>query len=141
MNKKVADELMAGLREAIDDVEGRYVGGLRVWEIPPGEIKRARERLALSQSEFADRFGFSVRNLQKWEQGAARPSGAARAFLTVIAREPRAVMRALATQRAARRGSLAKVETRRTARSPVMAAHSGAPECRPARHSRRRRRY
>ncbi len=117
MSKKVADELMAGLREAIGYVEGRRAGGVRVWEIPPGEIKAARERLELSQGEFADRFGFSVRNLQKWEQGAARPSGAARAFLTVIAREPRAVMRALGTMRIAGRASLARVDKRSAARS------------------------
>ncbi len=111
MSKKAADELMAGLREAIGYVEGRRARGMRVWEIPPGEIKAARERLELSQSEFADRFGFSVRNLQKWEQGVARPSGAARAFLTVIAREPRAVMRA------AGRASLARVDKRSAQRT------------------------
>ena len=102
MGKKVADDIMAGLREAIDYVQGRRARGMRVWEMPPGEIKAMRERLALSQAEFAERFGFSVRNVQKWEQGAARPSGAARAFLTVIAREPGAVMRALDTGRVAR---------------------------------------
>jgi putative transcriptional regulator len=112
MSRKVADEIMAGLREAIDYVGGRRAKGLRVWEIPPGAIKAARQRLALSQADFADRFGFSVRNLQKWEQGAARPSGAARAFLTVIAREPRAVMRALKTARPATRASIAKVARR-----------------------------
>jgi putative transcriptional regulator len=114
MSKKVADEIMAGLREAIAHVEGRRVKGLRVWEIPPGAIRAARQRLAFSQAEFADRFGFSVRNLQKWEQGAARPSGAARAFLTVIAREPRAVMRALKAAQPSGRASMAKV-ARRTA--------------------------
>ena len=117
MSKKVARELMAGLREAIGYVEGRRARGMRVWEIPPREIKAARERLELSQSEFADRFGFSVRNLQKWEQGAARPSGAARAFLMVIAREPRAVMRALGTTHATGRASLAKITRRKGARS------------------------
>lgn len=112
MSKKVAAEIMAGLREAIDYVRGRRVKGLRVWEIPPGAIKAARQRLALSQADFADRFGFSVRNLQKWEQGAARPSGAARAFLTVIAREPRAVMRALKTARPAGRLATARIARR-----------------------------
>ncbi len=113
MSKKIADEIMAGLREAIDYVEGRRVAGVRVWEIPPSAIRAARQRLALSQADFADRFGFSVRNLQKWEQGAARPSGAARAFLTVISREPRAVMRALKSARPAGRASMAKIARRR----------------------------
>ncbi len=84
-------------------------------EISPGEIRAARERLELSRGEFADCFGFSVRNLQKWEQDVARPSGAARACLTVIAREPRAVMRALGTMCAAGRDFLGK--GRQTART------------------------
>ena len=121
MSKKVADDLMAGLREAIDYVEGRPAKGLRTWEIPPDEIKAARQRLAPSQAEFADRFGFSVRNLQKWEQGAARPSGAARAFLTVIAREPRAVTRALAAERRVSRQTATKI-VRRSARVSRTAA-------------------
>ncbi len=125
MSKKVANELMAGLREAIAYVEGRRPRGIRVWEIPPRAIKAARERLALSQAEFADRFGFSVRNLQKWEQGAARPSGAARAFLTVIAREPRAVMRALNGARSAGRATAAKVVTRRAKHSPAGRVREG----------------
>jgi len=37
------------------------------------EIKELRQSLGLSQSEFAKEFGFSVRTLQKWEQGAAQP--------------------------------------------------------------------
>jgi putative transcriptional regulator len=49
----------------------------------------------MSQSQFAAYFGVSVRTVQEWEQGRAVPSGAARAFLTVIDREPDAVRRAL----------------------------------------------
>ncbi|HUI41479.1 MAG TPA: hypothetical protein VL523_05885 [Terriglobia bacterium] len=37
----------------------------------------------------------SVRTVQEWEQARVVPSGAARAFLTVIRREPDAVRRAL----------------------------------------------
>ena len=46
--------------------------------------------------EFAARFGFSVKNVQNWEQGLRRPEGPARAYLHVIEREPEAVARALA---------------------------------------------
>ena len=49
----------------------------------------------MSQSQFAAYFGVSVRTVQEWEQGRVVPSGAARAFLTVIDREPEAVRRAL----------------------------------------------
>lgn len=105
MTKSAYEQIRAGLLDAIDFVEGRRTKGYRVWTMPPSEIRAARKRLALSQAEFAERFGFSVKNLQKWEQGVCRPSGAARAFLQVIAREPRAVTRALGATRIARRDS------------------------------------
>jgi putative transcriptional regulator len=63
----------------------------------PQEIDTAliRKKINMSQSQFADYFGVSVRTIQEWEQGRAVPSRCARAFLTVIDREPEAVHRAL----------------------------------------------
>jgi putative transcriptional regulator len=63
----------------------------------PEEINtaRIRKKINMSQSEFAAYFGVSVRTVQEWEQGRVVPSGAARAFLIVIDREPDAVRRAL----------------------------------------------
>ncbi len=63
----------------------------------PDEIDtaRIREKINMSQSQFAAYFGVSVRTVQEWEQGRAIPSRSARAFLTVIDREPEAVRRAL----------------------------------------------
>jgi len=63
----------------------------------PEEINtaRIRKKINMSQSEFAAYFGVSVRTVQEWEQGRVVPSGAARAFLIVIDREPEAVRRAL----------------------------------------------
>lgn len=59
------------------------------------DVKAIREKISLSQSEFAKLFGLSKRTLEHWEHGRRVPSGPARAFLTVIAREPDAVRRAL----------------------------------------------
>jgi len=63
----------------------------------PDEINtaRIRKKIKMSQSQFAAYFGVSVRTVQEWEQGRVVPSGAARAFLIVIDREPDAVRRAL----------------------------------------------
>ncbi|HKM54771.1 MAG TPA: helix-turn-helix domain-containing protein [Isosphaeraceae bacterium] len=63
----------------------------------PDEINtaRIRKKINMSHSQFAAYFGVSVRTLQEWEQGRVVPSGAARAFLTVIDREPDAVRRGL----------------------------------------------
>ena len=59
------------------------------------DVKAIRQKVGMSQDVFAGHFGVSKRTLQDWEQGRRHPSGAARAFLVVIDREPGAVRRAL----------------------------------------------
>ena len=58
-------------------------------------VRDVREGLGLSQAEFADRFGMSVRSLQEWEQARRLPDLAVLAYLRVIERNPRAVLSAL----------------------------------------------
>jgi len=57
--------------------------------------KLIRRALGLTQEEFADRFRIPIGTLRDWEQGASEPDQAARAYLTVIARNPEAVIKAL----------------------------------------------
>jgi putative transcriptional regulator len=59
------------------------------------DVKAIRQKVGMSQEVFAGHFGVSRRTLQDWEQGRRQPSGAARAFLVVIDREPQATRRAL----------------------------------------------
>jgi putative transcriptional regulator len=59
------------------------------------DVRNVREKLNLSQSEFAARFGFSPACIRNWEQGRNRPAGAARILLAVIDRNPSAVEEAL----------------------------------------------
>ena len=61
------------------------------------QIKVTRRALGLTQEEFADRFRIPLGTLRDWEQGKSEPDQAARAYLTVIARNPRAVTEALNT--------------------------------------------
>ena len=58
-------------------------------------LREVREDLGLSQAEFAQRFGMSVRSLQEWEQARRLPDLAVLAYLRVIERNPRAVESAL----------------------------------------------
>ncbi|CAN5902704.1 DNA-binding transcriptional regulator [soil metagenome] len=57
--------------------------------------KIIRRALGLTQQEFATRFRIPLGTLRDWEQGAAEPDRAAQAYLTVIARDPKAVTKAL----------------------------------------------
>ncbi len=59
-------------------------------------IVAARQKLGLSQSQFARLLGISLRTLHHWEQGTRTPSGAARVLLRVAARHPQLVLRAAA---------------------------------------------
>lgn len=64
---------------------------------PPSaaEVRALRERLSLSQTQFANRFGFRVETIQQYEQGRRTPSGPAATLLRVIAADPEAVQRAI----------------------------------------------
>ena len=69
----------------------------QVWP-KPVDVKAIRKGVKMSQAEFARAYGISKRALQEWEQGGRQPDSAARAYLTVIAKEPAVVRRALANQ-------------------------------------------
>ena len=59
------------------------------------QVKIIRRALGLSQEEFAARFHIPLGTLRDWEQSRKEPDAAARAYLTVIARNPKAVSDAL----------------------------------------------
>ena len=59
-------------------------------------IKTLRRALRLTQEEFAARYHIPLGTLRDWEQGRCEPDQPARAYLTVIARDPEGVTRALA---------------------------------------------
>jgi putative transcriptional regulator len=62
------------------------------------QVKVMRRAMGLTQEDFAARFRIPLITLQDWEQGKSEPDQAARAYLTVIARDPEAVQRALQSQ-------------------------------------------
>jgi putative transcriptional regulator len=58
-------------------------------------VRALRQKLNLTQEEFAARFHLPLGTVRDWEQGAHRPDKAAQVLLTVIAKDPDAVARAL----------------------------------------------
>lgn len=63
----------------------------RVSTVEVSAATEARNRVNMSQSEFAKLLGVSVRTLQDWEQGRRQPSGAAKTLLRIAAQNPEAV--------------------------------------------------
>jgi len=57
--------------------------------------RHIRQGLGLSQSEVARRIHVSTETIRNWEQGKRCPTGAARALLRVLDRDPEAVLRVL----------------------------------------------
>jgi putative transcriptional regulator len=66
-------------------------------------VKIIRRALGISQEDFASRYHIPLGTLRDWEQGRAEPDQAARAYLTVIARDPEAVRKAFAQSQRPRR--------------------------------------
>ena len=64
----------------------------RVTQVPLTAAAEARQRVGLSQKEFATLLGVSVRTLQDWEQGRREPSGAARTLLRIANKNPKAIL-------------------------------------------------
>ena len=93
----IGPEIIRGLQNAVAYAQGEKrrarVHLVRV----PGKIdvRKVRQRLGMSQEEFAAQFGISPATLRNWEQGRRLPEGPARVLLNIIEREPAAVQRAL----------------------------------------------
>jgi putative transcriptional regulator len=90
----VGRAVLEGLKEAIAHVRGEIT--LPSHQYPSRvEVKAIRAKSGLSQSQFAEKYGFNVRTLQDWEIGRVQPPSAVRAYLIVIDRFPDTVEKAL----------------------------------------------
>jgi len=92
---QLGQDMIQGMREALAFARGEKNHGCIVHIPKEIDVKAIRKRARMSQSEFSRSYGFSKRSLEQWEQGRRVPTGTARVLLTVIAREPKAVQRAL----------------------------------------------
>jgi putative transcriptional regulator len=85
---------------AMSDPDNRPLTGedMRRMKRTP-RAKLIRRALGISQEEFSTRYRIPLGTLRDWEQGRTVPDQAACAYLTVIARDPQAVQRALGPAR------------------------------------------
>ena len=59
-------------------------------------VKALRQRLGMTQAEFAEAFGLPISTLRDWEQHRSTPDAPARALLLAIERDPEVMRRLLA---------------------------------------------
>jgi putative transcriptional regulator len=86
------------LKQGLAEVDGYLAGksaGYKVTVPAEIDVKSIRQGLHMTQAAFSNAFGFSVDAVKHWEGGRRTPEAPIRAFLTVIAKNPRAVLSAL----------------------------------------------
>ncbi len=88
------DSIKQGLDEALEFSKGQTRKAV-VHEFTPVDVKNIRAQVGMSQNEFASAFGISVSTLRHWERGDRTPHGPALVLLNVVAKEPKAVLKAL----------------------------------------------
>jgi putative transcriptional regulator len=88
-SRNVGEEILQGIR----DIKAGRVGRRYTTESYP--IVRAREKSGLSQAEFAQLLGVSIRTIQDWEQGRREPNAAAKTLIKVAELHP-SVLRKIA---------------------------------------------
>ena len=89
-------DVEAAVREILAHVPSDAALPCRTVDVPVAEhILALWKRMKLSRQKFADRFGLDARAVRNWEQGRRVPDRASRVLLTVIDRDPEAVVRML----------------------------------------------
>ena len=83
-------------QEVLDGVREVRAGKGKKVSVTLPAAARVRKASGLSQSEFAEILGVSVRTLQDWEQGRRRPSGAAATLLRIAEKHPDLLREAIA---------------------------------------------
>jgi len=96
MDKPLFDDLVQSLKEAVAIARGEMKPS-REFVVEPDTVdaRATREKIGLSQSEFARLLRVNVKTLQNWEQHRRTPSGPAAALLTLVAKAPKTVLETL----------------------------------------------
>jgi len=94
MKARMFEELLGSIREGGAILRGRKKPSRR-FVFEAAGVRAIRERTSLSQSEFAELIGVSVKTIQNWEQDRRRPAGPAAALLRIIAQAPKLAVQAI----------------------------------------------
>jgi putative transcriptional regulator len=94
MDKNLFNDLVSSLNEAVEIRKGIKKPS-RVFKLEAINVKDIRNKVGLSQNDFANMLHISVRTLKNWEQNQRKPSGAAVALLKLIEKMPKKTLEIL----------------------------------------------
>lgn len=94
MEKLLFDDLLQSLKEAKAIAKGEAKPSRR-FEVAPTDVKALREKIGLSQNDFAQMMHVSVKTLQNWEQHRRSPTGPAAALLKIVSVDPDLALKSL----------------------------------------------
>jgi putative transcriptional regulator len=88
----IAERTAVAIRQAGAHARGEHVPGLIVHK--PVDVKVLREKLRMTQAEFAATFGFSLGAVRDWEQNRKLPERTALTIMRMIEIAPDVVKKA-----------------------------------------------
>lgn len=93
---KAGKEIIAGATQSLAYLKGDKSKG-RAYAVRTKDVnvKAIREKLHMTQEVFSETFAIPVSTLKKWETNNRVPEGPTKAYLMVIAKNPKAVRKAL----------------------------------------------
>ncbi len=94
---KFGKELIESLTDAAAHAKGEK-SGVRVHTVEVPDVRAIRRKLHMSQHEFAATYRIPLPTLKNWEQGRRNPDAPAAAYLQAIAKRPREISAALASE-------------------------------------------
>ena len=79
--------------EALDELTqsietGEALEDVHVYRRPKVDVAALRQRLGLTQQDFADQFGIAIGTLRNWEQGRRVPDGPAQLLRLILEQRP-----------------------------------------------------
>lgn len=92
-------ELFAGLMKSVKQMDAIVSGkrkATRTFKVDAESIKVLRARTGLTQEQFATLMQVELSTFRNWEQGRREPTGAAKALIRAIEKDPVHVLKALA---------------------------------------------
>lgn len=85
-----AEELGQLLLQSVKQAKSGEIANVR--HIAVNQAVEARKKTGMSQADFANTLGISIRTLQGWEQGRRTPSGPAATLLKIAVKHPETLL-------------------------------------------------